>query len=98
MNSEERAELWTAAIRKAKSLFGDGWAVAYNAPSVQTQCHVHLHIGKLIPGLETSHFITAANGDEIPVPASGEGYWIHPAGGGLHVHTGEQVTETVLER
>ena len=98
LNSQQRVELWTAAIAKAKSLFGDQWGIAYNAPSVQTQCHVHLHIGKLISGVETSQFITVAKIDEIPVPASGEGYWIHPAGKLFHVHTGEQINETVLER
>lgn len=98
LNSEQRAALWTAAIAKAKSLFGDQWAIAYNAPSVQTQCHVHLHIGKLIPGVETSQFIAAAKIEDIPVPASGEGYWVHPQGNLFHVHTGEQITETVLER
>jgi diadenosine tetraphosphate (Ap4A) HIT family hydrolase len=98
LNAEQRAVLWTAAIVKAKSMFGDQWAIAYNAPSVQTQCHVHLHIGKLIPGVETSQFITAAKIEDIPVPARGEGCWIHPQGNQFHVHTGEQVTETVLER
>jgi diadenosine tetraphosphate (Ap4A) HIT family hydrolase len=98
LNPAQRAELWTSAITKAKSLFDDQWAIAYNAPSVQTQCHVHLHIGKLIPGVETSQFITAAKIGDIPVPAHGEGYWVHPQGNQFHVHTGEQVTETVLER
>ena len=98
LSSEQRADLWTAAIAKAKSLFGDQWAIAYNAPSVQTQCHVHLHMGKLIPGVETSQFITVAKVEEIPVPATGEGCWIHPEGKLFHVHTGEQINETVLER
>ena len=98
LNSQQRAELWTATIAKAKSLFGDQWAIAYNAPSVQTQCHVHLHVGKLIPGVETSQLTTVAKIEDIPVPASGEGYWVHPQGKQFHVHTGEQVTETVLER
>jgi diadenosine tetraphosphate (Ap4A) HIT family hydrolase len=98
LNSQRRSELWTAAIAKAISLFGDQWGIAYNAPSVQTQCHIHLHIGKLIPGVETSQFITVAKIEEIPVPASGEGYWIHPTGKVFHVHTGEQINETVLER
>jgi diadenosine tetraphosphate (Ap4A) HIT family hydrolase len=98
LNSQQRAELWTAAIAKAKSLFGDQWAIAYNAPSVQTQCHVHLHIGKLIPGVETSQFTAVGKIEEIPVPASGEGYWIHPEGKLFHIHTGEQINETVLER
>jgi diadenosine tetraphosphate (Ap4A) HIT family hydrolase len=98
LSSEQRADLWAAAIAKAKSLFADQWAVAYNAPSVQTQCHVHLHIGKLIPGVETSQFTTAAKIADIPVPMSGQGCWVHPQGNLFHVHTGEQVTETVLER
>jgi diadenosine tetraphosphate (Ap4A) HIT family hydrolase len=98
INPEERAELFAAAIEKAKQLFGDQWAIAYNAPSVQTQCHVHLHIGKLIPGVETGQFITATKIEDIPVPPKGEGFWIHPQGNLFHVHTGEQVTETVLER
>lgn len=98
LGAEQRAELLAAAIAKAKSLFGDDWAVAYNAPSVQTQCHVHLHIGKLIPGVETSQFITATKIEDIPAPPAGEGFWIHPQGNLFHVHTGEQITETVLER
>ena len=98
LSSEQRADLWIAAVAKAKSLFGDQWAIAYNAPSVQTQCHVHLHIGKLIPGVETSQFTTVAKIEEIPVPATGDGCWIHPEGKLFHVHTGEQINETVLER
>jgi diadenosine tetraphosphate (Ap4A) HIT family hydrolase len=98
LTEEQRTTLLAAAIEKAKSLFGDEWAIAYNAPSVQTQCHVHLHIGKLIPGVETSQFITATKIEDIPAPPKGEGFWIHPQGNLFHVHTGEQVTETVLER
>jgi diadenosine tetraphosphate (Ap4A) HIT family hydrolase len=98
LDPELRAELWSAAIAKAKSLFDDQWAIAYNAPSVQTQCHVHVHIGKLIRGVETSQFITATKIEDIPLAARGEGLWIHPQGNLFHVHTGEQITETVLER
>jgi len=93
-----RAELWTAAIAKAKALFGDQWAAAYNAPSVQTQCHVHIHFGRLVPGVETNEFITVGKVEDIPAPGHDEGVWIHPQGNALHVHRGEQITETVLER
>ena len=93
-----RAELWSAAITKARSLFGDEWAVAYNSPSVQTQCHVHVHIGKLMQGVETEHFITVTKIKDIPLPPPGEGFWVHPQGNLFHVHTGEQITETVLLR
>jgi diadenosine tetraphosphate (Ap4A) HIT family hydrolase len=98
LTDEQRADLFAAAIDKAKQLFGEEWAIAYNAPSVQTQCHVHLHIGKLIPGVETNQFITATKIEDIPVPPPGEGFWIHPQGNLFHVHSGEQITETVLER
>jgi diadenosine tetraphosphate (Ap4A) HIT family hydrolase len=98
LTAEQRAYLWAAAIAKGKELFGDDWAAAYNAPSVQTQCHVHIHIGKFMPAVENSQFIVATKIEDIPVPAKGEGTWIHPAGNLFHVHTGEQITETVLER
>ncbi len=96
--AEVRAQLWSAAVAKAKSLFPDEWAVAYNAPSVQTQCHVHLHYGKLIQGVETDHFITVTKIEDIPIPAQGEGIWVHQQGNLFHVHGGEQITETVLLR
>lgn len=96
--AEQRAQLWSTAVAKAKGLFGEEWSIAYNSPSVQTQCHVHVHIGKLIPGVETAQFITATKLEDIPIPAKGEGIWIHPQGNLFHVHTGEQITETVLLR
>ena len=98
LSAPERAELWSAAIAKAKSLFGEEWAIAYNSPTVQTQCHVHLHLGRLIPGVETDRAVTATKIEDIPVPRPGEGLWVHPQGNLFHVHTGEQITETVLER
>ncbi len=98
MTAEERAYVWNAAITRAKSMFNEDWGIAYNAPSVQTQCHIHLHIGRLIPGVETSQAITATKIEDIPPPSKGEGLWIHPQGNLFHVHTGEQITETVLER
>ena len=98
LTAAQRADLWSAAIAKAKSLFGDDYAIAYNSPTVQTQCHVHFHLGRLIPGVETDQSITVTKIEDIPVPNKGEGLWLHPAGNLFHVHTGEQITETVLER
>jgi diadenosine tetraphosphate (Ap4A) HIT family hydrolase len=95
---ELRVELLRAAMEKAKALFGDDWAIAYNAPEVQTQCHVHLHIGKWMPAVANKQFITVQRIDDVPVPPKGEGFWIHPAGNVLHVHTGDIITETVLVR
>lgn len=99
MSPEERTELWTAAIERAKALWGEDWGVAINGDEVRTQCHTHIHIGKLIKGadIETDNFIVVSGPAEIPDP-KGEGFWIHPAGRRLHVHRGEQRTETVLFR
>ncbi len=83
---------------KGKELFGNDWGIAYNAPEVQTQCHVHLHIGKWMPAVENTQFITVQHIEDVPVPPKGEGFWIHPVGKVFHVHTGEMITETVLER
>jgi hypothetical protein len=99
LSPKVRNVLWTAAIDKAKELWGpDDWGVAYNGEKVRTQCHTHLHIGKLLKGIETERFIIVSNPSEIPAP-DGEGVWVHPAGEGkLHVHLGEQTTETTLLR
>ncbi|MEJ7606845.1 MAG: hypothetical protein WKF37_11390 [Bryobacteraceae bacterium] len=92
-----RLRLWTAAIEKAKSLWGDEWGIAYNGSQVRTQCHAHVHIGKLLKGIETDRFVVIQKPSQIPL-AVGEGIWLHPAGRKYHVHLGEQTTETVLLR
>jgi diadenosine tetraphosphate (Ap4A) HIT family hydrolase len=98
LSTDERIELWTAAIGKAKELWGDQWAVAYNGDKVRTQCHLHIHVGKLLPGVEAGEFVEISTIAEIP-PTKGYGMWIHPSGNGkMHVHTGEQIAETVLLR
>lgn len=97
--AQERTGLWTAAIEKAKELWGDGWGVAINGEEVRTQCHTHIHIGRLIKGvdIETENFVVVSGPAQIPVP-KGDGFWIHPVGNKLHVHRGEQRAETVLYR
>jgi hypothetical protein len=92
-----RLELWTQAIAKAKEKWGDKWGIAYNGDNVRTQCHVHIHIGRLIEGVEAGEFLVVDGPAQIPVPGK-DGYWIHPVNGKLHVHTGEQICETVLLR
>lgn len=95
---DQRTQFWTAAIDKAKSLWGNDWAVAYNGDRVRTQCHAHVHIGRLLPGVEAGTFLTVSSPAEIPPPKD-EGYWIHSTPDSkMHVHTGEQITETVLLR
>ena len=50
LTAGERTALWTAAINKGRELWGDNWGVAYNGEERRTQCHTHLHIGKLLAG------------------------------------------------
>jgi hypothetical protein len=98
MTPAERTALWTAAIGKAQELFPDAWGVAYNGPKVRTQCHTHIHIGRLIKAqIETAQVKTVSTPAQIPSP-DGAGLWIHPVGKKLHVHWGEQICETVLVR
>ena len=97
LSQKERTALWTAAIDKGKELWGDEWGVAYNGDKVRTQCHVHIHIGKLLKGIETGKPIIVYSVAQIPVP-NGDGLWIHPYGRGMHVHEHEQTCETVLLR
>ena len=98
MSSDERLKLWETAIAKGKEMFGDRWALAMNGVRVRTQCHVHVHIGRLIEGLETERFIVVDGPEQIPVPTDGTGLWVYPKDGKLVVHLGEQLTETVLLR
>ena len=98
MTPEARLALWNAAIEKAKSLWGDQWGLAVNGDERRTQCHAHIHIGKLMDGVETPNFVEVNGPAGIPIPADGAGFWIHPVGNKLHVHAGEQVTEFVLMR
>lgn len=97
LTPETRLALWTQAIEKAKEKWGDRWGIAYNGDNVRTQCHVHIHIGRLIDGVEAGDFVIVDGPAGIPVPGK-DGYWIHPVNGKLHVHTGEQICETVLLR
>ncbi|BDC49002.1 hypothetical protein F183_A13180 [Bryobacterales bacterium F-183] len=100
LTPQQRTELWTAAIAKAKELWGEtAWGVAVNGDKVRTQCHAHIHISRLLPGVDWgTDFVEVSSPAEIPVPGE-DGLWIHPgANGKLKVHRGEQITETVLLR
>lgn len=98
MTARQRFLLWSAAIEKAKSLWGDEWGLAINGPASRTQCHAHIHIGKLLKGIETKHFVVVNGPAQIPVPENEKGLWVHPQGRKLHVHLGEQNAETALLR
>jgi len=98
MTAPERLALWTAAIAKAKETWGDSWAVAMNGDIARRQCHAHVHVGKLLEGKETETGVFIDNPSQLPAISDGTGLWFHPAGNRLHLHTGEQITETVLMR
>ena len=93
-----QAKLWQAAIGKARELWGDEWGIAYNSQLHRTQCHTHLHIGKLLKGLAPGKYVDVASPAQITVPADGSGVWVHPVGGKFRVHYGEGITETTLLR
>lgn len=98
MSASERLAMWTAAIGKGRELWGNAWAVAMNGDIARRQCHEHVHIGKLLDGNETAAGVYIDGPARLPVIADGRGLWFHPAGNRLHLHTGEQINETVLMR
>jgi hypothetical protein len=99
MTAAERSAYWSAAIAKATELWGDRWGLAVNSLERRTQCHMHIHIGKLREGVETDTFTVVASPSAIPLPRDEfDGMLIHPAGGKFHVHTGDPAPELLLER
>ena len=98
LSVETRLELWSAAIARAQELWGNDWGIAGNGVTKRTQCHTHLHIGKLLPDQETGQPVVVKGPADIPAPTDGTGLWVHPVEGKLHVHLGQQVNETVLMR
>ena len=98
MTAEERTAYWEFAIAKARDLWGDQWALAINNLERRTQCHMHIHIGKLRQGVENETFTVVDGPASIPLPREGDGMWVHPAGGKLHVHSGDPAPELLLER
>jgi len=98
LTPEQRTALWTGAIGKAHDLWGEQWGIAVNADSRRSQCHVHLHIGKLLEDAEGPDFVVVSTPAEIPLPGAAGGIWVHPSGGKLHVHLNEEAPETLLMR
>lgn len=94
----QRLAFWAGAIQKAQELWGTQWGLAVNSDARRTQCHMHVHIGKLSPDAETPDFVLIDGPADIPVPHDGSGLLIHPMGGKLHVHVGEDAPETLLLR
>lgn len=98
LTATERVALWKAAMAKAQELWPDAWGLAYNSATVRTQCHLHLHIGKLNEGVDEATGRTVRGPEQFPVPESGLGVWVHPAKGGYHVHVDREIAEPVLLR
>ena len=93
----ERAELFRQAIVRARELWGERWGLAMNGIRSRGQCQTHVHIGRLLDGVEWGDFKEISSPEEIPDPGD-LGLWIHPvANGKMHVHV-EMVTESVLAR
>jgi diadenosine tetraphosphate (Ap4A) HIT family hydrolase len=99
LSAADRTELFTAAIAKGKELWGKEWGVAYNGEERRTQCHAHLHVGKLLDDAETAQgFVVVKGPADIVIPTDGTGFWFHEVDGKLHEHMGAQVNEFVLMR
>lgn len=98
LSPETRLELWSAAIARAQELWGNDWGIAGNGVTKRTQCHTHLHIGKLLPLEKDDHFVVVDGPADIPVPPDGTGLLVHPAGQKLHVHLGVEAPELQLMR
>jgi len=96
MTAAQRTAYWTWAIAKAHELWGDAWGLAVNNLARRTQCHMHIHVGKLKDDAEDDHFVVVDGPADIPLPRDGEGLWIHPVGGKLHAHFGESAAELRL--
>jgi hypothetical protein len=99
MTPEQRTAYWSAAIAKARETWpNDPWGIALNSTERRTQCHMHLHIGKLLPNVPDENFVVVDKPADIPVPREGDGIWIHPVDGRLHIHAGVPNGELNLER
>jgi CDP-diacylglycerol pyrophosphatase len=94
----ERLAFWKAAMAKAQELWPNAWGLAYNSATVRTQCHLHLHIGKLNDGVDEATARTVSGPEHFPVPEFGLGLWVHPVPGGYHVHVDREIAEPVLLR
>jgi hypothetical protein len=98
MTPQQRTAYWSFAIGKARDLWGGAWGLAINSLERRTQCHMHIHIGRLREGVENDRFVTVDGPADIPLPREGDGLWVHPAGGKLHAHSGNDSPELLLER
>jgi diadenosine tetraphosphate (Ap4A) HIT family hydrolase len=98
MTPAQRTAYWSTAIAKAQALWGDQWGLAFNGDDNRTQCHAHIHIGKLLDGAEKTNFVVVDGPAQVPVPTGGHGILVHPVGGKLHAHVNLDAPELLLMR
>jgi CDP-diacylglycerol pyrophosphatase len=98
MTPEQRTDYWTFAIAKGREIWGEKWGLAINSLERRSQCHMHIHIGKLSEGVEDDRMVIVDGPADIPLPREGDGMWVHPVGGKLHVHFGDDSPELLLMR
>ena len=98
LTPQQRTLFWKAAIAKAEELWPGVWGLAYNSETVRTQCHLHIHIGKLNDGVDDITGRLIASAEQFPLPQPGLGIWLHPIPGSFHVHTDREIAEPVLVR
>lgn len=89
-------------------MWGGEWGLAINGNRVRSQCHGHVHIGRLLEEAREIDTLLSPEGqrrprteprvvksiEDIPAPEEGEGMWVHPAGGKYHVHIEAPATAT----
>ena len=98
LTPEQRTAFWAGAIEKAKQLWGGQWGLAINSDARRSQCHMHVHIGKLSDDAEAPDFKLVDGPADIPIPPGGTGILVHPAGAELHIHLGDEAPEMLLMR
>jgi hypothetical protein len=98
MTPEQRAGYWTATVAKAREVWGNQWGLGMNGLEKRTQCHAHIHMGKLLDNVENDRFIVVDTPAQIPAPNYGNGLWVHPVGDKLHVHMDDPAGELKLVR
>ena len=98
MTTNQRARYWRAGIERAKELHGDNWGLASNGNFFRTQCHAHIHIGRLSRLLEHEGGELHRDTGDFPNPGLEHGMWVHARQGQYCVHTDRDLAEVVLVR
>ncbi len=76
LKPKQRAEFWRATVEKAREIWGDDWGLAVNGDGVRTQCHGHIHVGRLLQGVETPTFLVVSGPAQVPLPKDDGGLWV----------------------